>query len=210
MRGLAKVLCALASAAILATIASSADAETQPEADRWQFELAPFFWIPEIDGRVTAGVRVRAEGVVGGFLALPVSATVNEGGLLGGSGHFEARKRRVTLFLNATGTSADTVGHLDQVFGEATSGNVHSDLALVEFGTAYRFVERRFAGRALRSFWMEGLAGARYVHLAHDLAVNSSVCSGLSRPRAGSPPGRRRSSAGSAVVPRNGRTHVHR
>src|SRR3989442_3247108 len=175
MRGLAKVLCALASAAILATIASSADAETQPEADRWQFELAPFFWIPEIDGRVTAGVRVRAEGVVGGFLALPVSATVNEGGVLGGSGHFEARKRRVTLFLNATGTSADTVGHLDQVFGEATSGNVHSDLTLVEFGTAYRFVERRFAGRALRSFWIEGLAGGRYVHLANDLEVNAGT-----------------------------------
>ena len=43
---LAKVLGALGSVAMLVgAISSSADAETHPEADAWQFELAPHLWI---------------------------------------------------------------------------------------------------------------------------------------------------------------------
>jgi len=201
MRRVAKALCALrALAMILAGISSSADAEPAPEVDAWQFELAPYVWVPQVDGRVTAGVRVPAAGVAGGFLALPTTVTVNESGLLGGSAQFQARKRRMTLFLDATGTSFDTVGHLGEVFGDATSAKVHGDLALVEVGTAYRIVEWRFAARALRSVWLEGLAGGRYVHLANDLQVSSSVSSGLSLRRAAVPSGNVRSSAGSAFV----------
>jgi len=125
MRRLAVALWALRSVAMLVGgIASSTEAETEPEVDRWQFELAPYVWIPKVDGRVTAGVRLP------GGVAVPVTATVNESGLPGGSGHFEARRHRLTLFLNATGTSFETVGHLAQVFGDATTGQVNGDLAL--------------------------------------------------------------------------------
>src|SRR5207249_2835058 len=152
MRRLAEALWALGSVTMfVGGIASSTEAEIEPEVDRWQFELAPYVWIPKVDGRVTAGVRVPGPG-----LPLPTTATVNESGLLGGSGHFEARKRRLTLFLSAAGTSFDTIGQLGQVFGNATSGNVHGDLALVEFGAAYRIHEWRFAARAPRSFSIEG------------------------------------------------------
>src|SRR5204863_2841783 len=99
-----------------------ADAETHPEADAWQFELAPHLWIAEIDGSVTVRGRVRGEGQPEQTL----SAAVSEGGLVGGSGRFEARKRRLTLFLDAMGAEADTVGDLGQIFGETTSGEVHS------------------------------------------------------------------------------------
>jgi len=169
---LAKVLGALGSVAMLVgAISSSADAETHPEADAWQFELAPHLWIAEIDGSVTVRGRVRGEGQPEQTL----SAAVSEGGLVGGSGRFEARKRRLTLFLDAMGTEADTVGDLGEIFGETTSGEVYSDLALVEFGAAYRIVDWRFAERALRSFWIEGLAGGRYVHLGNDLQVDTPV-----------------------------------
>ena len=166
MRRLAEALWALRSVAMLVGgIASSTEAETEPEVDRWQFELAPYVWIPKVDGRVTAGVRLP------GGVAVPVTATVNESGLPGGSAHFEARRHRLTLFLNATGTSFETVGHLAQVFGDATTGQVNGDLALVEVGTAYRVFEWRFSARAPRSFWIEALAGGRYVHLANDVQV---------------------------------------
>ena len=45
MRRLAEALWALGSVAMLVGgIASSTEAETEPEVDRWQFELAPYVW----------------------------------------------------------------------------------------------------------------------------------------------------------------------
>src|SRR2546427_1634660 len=159
MRRLAEALWALGSVAMLVGgIASSAEAETEPEVDRWQFELTPYFWIPKVQGHVTAAVRLP------GGVAVPVTATVNESGLPGGSGHFEVRRNRLTLFLNATGTSFETVGHLAQVFGDATTGQVNGDLALVEVGTAYRVFEWRFPARAPRPFLLEAPPGGRDVH----------------------------------------------
>ena len=73
----AKVLGALGSVAMLVgAISSSADAETHPEADAWQIELAPHLWIPEIDGSVTVCGRVRGEGQPEQTL----SAAVSKGG----------------------------------------------------------------------------------------------------------------------------------
>jgi hypothetical protein len=144
--------------------AVSGRAETKSKNEAWTFEVAPNVWIPKIEGHVTA--RGRFAGVRDEFF---YTAAFSEGGLVGGSGHFEARKRRLTLFLNAAGTTADTAGSLGKALIGELHRAIHTDLALVEFGAAYRVAERRFAARAPRAFWIDALVGGRYVHLANDL-----------------------------------------
>src|SRR5690242_16569148 len=110
MRRPPKALWALGSLAML-VVATSGEAETKPENDGWQFEVAPYIWIPEIDGRVTVRGRVHGPGQPEQTL----TAGVSESGFVGASGRFEARRDHLTLFLNAAGTAVDTVGDLGQV-----------------------------------------------------------------------------------------------
>ena len=83
---------------------------------------------------------------------LPETAAFSAGGLVGGSGRFEARKRRLTLFLDAAGTTADMGGDLGKALAGELRREIHTDLALVEFDAAYRVAEWHFATRAPRSF----------------------------------------------------------
>lgn len=141
----------LAGLALLAPRAASA------AAGGWDFDIAPYMWLSEVHGSVSAKNRTADIDIDFGEIFDAIGA----GDLLAFAGHFEARHDKLALFYDADGILAR-----DQNGGPNFNAKVKSMLVFFEFGGAYRILGDPPAeqGTGLSSFWLEPLFGVRYTH----------------------------------------------
>jgi hypothetical protein len=139
----------------IAVAAAGVDAEDQQPHGGWVFEATPYLWLPEMDGTIT--VRDRSADLEVGFG--DVFELLGDGNLIGGMGHFEARKGRFAVFVDSAGVVVNS-GAEGRILRDRVDIDVEVDfdMALVEVGGAYRLLEHR-------CFFLEGLAGARYTYV---------------------------------------------
>jgi hypothetical protein len=167
-RALCRLRAAATAIAILLALAPIAAAAEDLSGDQqrhggWVFEATPYFWLPETHGTIT--VRDRSADLDIGFD--DVFDLLGDGNLIGGMGHFEARKDRLAFFVDSQGVVINNDAHgkilRDRVDVDLT---VDFDMAILELGAAYRLLEH---GR----FILEGLAGARYTYVYANVELDT-------------------------------------
>jgi hypothetical protein len=164
-----------------------AHAGDEAKNDAWQFEVLPYMWLPEIQGRVTAagtgGRSVSASLHVGIDDSLKL---LLKGQLWAGMGYLQARKRRLSLFLDVIGTHAEVdqtvTGHslgpgILRRPDRTTKIAVFTDLIITEFGAAYRVAEWP-GSEGTPPISIEAMAGGRYLHSANDIELRSNTLLG--------------------------------
>jgi hypothetical protein len=116
---------------------------------RWEFVIAPYFWMSSLSGDVTVkGIPMH--------VSVPFSETL-QALTFGGQLHLEARKDRWGLFLDAT--YFDLSGDAQ---GITASGEMGIQQWIVEFGGFYRFGTWPLGKDGKSAFIMDGLVGGRY------------------------------------------------
>lgn len=158
---------------VAATEAPAAAAEIEHETpsllEGWTFTVAPYLWLPAIEGRVGAqGVSGRVDVSHGDVLDL-----IGDGlSLLAAFGRIEAQRGRFLAFVDTSLTRLDTDkgASLDDVDrGPISVENIDVDASLrldtvfLEFGLGYRALEYRFLNRS-RPFFADVFVGGRYYY----------------------------------------------
>jgi hypothetical protein len=129
-------------------------AAEQPGKSRWEFIIAPYFWMASISGDVTVkGITTHVD--------VPFSDVLKDLDF-GGEVHVEAWKDRWGLFLDATymNLSVDGQGVLPRR-GPA-SAEVGMQEWLVEFGGMYRVATWPLGKDGKTTLTLDGLVGGRY------------------------------------------------
>jgi hypothetical protein len=154
---------ALGGAAILlvslsaATSARAAEEDVVAEApaDGWTFEVAPYLWLPEMQGTLSAG-RVSA----------PIDVDFDQlfdllfdGELLAGGLHLGAQWGRLSLFVDGFGGGARPSQQTQRGKAELTL-----NFAFIEFGPAYRVLDLPSPKPGGRSIQVDALVGGRFMY----------------------------------------------
>jgi hypothetical protein len=123
----------------------------------WQFDIAPYVWLSEVHGSITA--KNRTANIDLDFNE--IFDAIGAGDLFAMDGHFEARHDKLALFYDVVGVLAK-----DQNGGPNFNAKVKTVAAIFEFGGAYRILGDAPAeqGTGLSSFWLEPLFGVRYYY----------------------------------------------
>jgi hypothetical protein len=145
----------LAIAVAPALAEDGAAAEPADELAGWTFELAPYLWLPEMEGRVTAGP-----------LSAPVDVDFDklfdllfDGELLAGGLHLGAQRGPLSLFVDGFGGGARPSRRTAR--GEV---DLTLNFAFVEFGPAYRLLDLPTGNPGSRSIQLDALAGGRFMY----------------------------------------------
>lgn len=159
----ASVLLVLASV----SFAGAADTTADPAAadDAWHVSFVPYLWITEVQGNVRIGELTAPIDV--GFDK--VFDLMGNGDLIGGMGYLEARRGRLVLFTDATGSVVRTRQSVP--VGKA---DLAADFATLEFGLGWRVYE------GYDAITVDALAGGRYNYLYNSIDVTTD--SGVSGP----------------------------
>jgi hypothetical protein len=121
----------------------------------WSFEVAPYLWLPEIQGTVTAGP-----------LTAPVDVDFDrlfdllfDGELLAGGLHLGAQWGPLALFVDGFGGGA-------QPSKQTRLGKADLTLnwAFIEFGPAYRLLDLPTGKPGGRSIQLDALVGGRFMY----------------------------------------------
>jgi hypothetical protein len=131
----------------------------QPANSRWEFVIAPYFWMSSLRGDVTVrGIPTHVN--------IPFSdilQTLNFAGQI----HMEGWKNRWGLFLDATYLNLSASSQ-----GLAGSGDVGLQEWMVEFGGMYRLARWPLGKDEKTALTMEGLAGGRYWNMLATLDLS--------------------------------------
>jgi hypothetical protein len=181
---MAQLLATVSILALLGAGVPPAHAADEGKNDAWHFEVTPYVWLPEIQGRVTAagagGQSVSTSLHIGMDDSLKL---LFKGQLWAGMGYFEARKRRLSLFLDVVGLHAEeaqTVTGRSLGLGvfrnpaRTTKIAVFTDVIMTEFGAMYRVLDLPRANERTPSVSIDALAGGRYLHSANDTDLRST------------------------------------
>lgn len=154
-------------ALLLPPVAVPAADEAAPgtAVDAWQVSLIPYLWITEVQGNVRIGELAAPIDVGFG----DVFDLMGNGDLLGGMGYLEARRDRLILFVDATGSVVRTKQNVP--VGKA---DLAADFATLDFGLGWR------VWRGFDAIAVDALVGGRYNYLYNSIDVTTG--SGLSGP----------------------------
>ncbi len=158
-----------------ATAAVAADPDLQaaeaPRKSDWSFQVIPYFWLPEVHG--TVATRGRSSQVDVDFD--DIFDLLGDGDLLGGMGHFEAKYRRLSLFVDAVGGTARPSNQI--AFGPRQKATANADLtmnfAYVEFGPAYRVLQLPVGGKR-RAITIDLLTGGRFMYFYQSMSLTGT------------------------------------
>jgi len=144
-------------------------AEGASPASPWAFQVIPYVWLPQIQGRVAVGAESSAVDVGFGQMLDLLGA----GELFAAGGHFEARYDRIAFFVDAFGGTARpstnvTIQRPRRTFTGV--GDLTMNFTFVEFGPAYRVFEGPRGGRG-RPITIDLLAGGRFMYFYQNLAL---------------------------------------
>jgi predicted porin len=163
---------AAVAAATLCAIFSilSGAVRAQPESGAWEYEIVPYLWAANLDGR--SGLKPAVGDVEQDFGDLIEFVNI------GGSLHFEARRTPISWYLEAsyvelesTGGSPATGGvrlELGQTYGEGGLRYDINDQLAIYGGIRYQRLDTEIDSVLLGSArgnqdWIDGLAGARWM-----------------------------------------------
>jgi hypothetical protein len=143
----------------------SSEAETKLPMGGWSFTAAPYLWLPEIQGTVTAG-----------RLSAPVNVDFDrlfdlifDGKLLAGGMHLGAQWKRISLFFDAFGGGARPSQQT-----ERGKTNMDLNFAFVEFGPAYRLLEWPSDKPGGRPIQLDALVGGRFMYFFDEITLVGS------------------------------------
>jgi hypothetical protein len=154
---------------------STAHADSTAPSDAygaWTFRVAPFLWLPEVHGAVSArGLTANVDVDFGDLFDL-----MGNGELFAGGGHFEARHDDLSLFVDAFGgtarpTSDVTAGRRQMIRGTA---DLTMNFAFVEFGPAYRILDWPRDGDR-RPITIDALAGGRFMYFYQSISLRGAA-----------------------------------
>jgi hypothetical protein len=150
---------ALLALVLSVAVCSAAEVPTVVEPDdAWQVSFIPYLWITEVHGNVRIGDRSASIDV--GFDE--VFDLLGSGDLLGGMGYLEARRDRLILFADATGSVVRT--KQDVPVGKA---DLAADFATLELGLGWRVY------RGFGAISVDALVGGRYNYLYTSIDVTT-------------------------------------
>lgn len=140
-----------------------------PDPDRWQFQVTPYFWLAGINGR--AGI---------GNLDVDVDAGITDSDVdlnFGFMATFEARKKRLVILtdLQYSNLGTDRATPRGLLFSNA-SADFKTFVLDPEVG--YRIIDNSEKGA-----FVDVLAGIRYWHLETDLTFNAGLLSTVTATR---------------------------
>ena len=129
----------------------------------WSFSFVPYLWLPEINGNVQVR-RLSASFHVGYDQIFDL---LGDGDLFAAMGHFEARRGRLSLFVDAVG------GHVTPSGESPRGAKVDSTInfSFVEFGPAFRILEMPSWVAGRRPIVIEALTGGRFMHFYSKLSL---------------------------------------
>lgn len=140
----------------------------EPKHSDWSFQVIPYLWLPELQGTVSTRGRSAAFNVDFD----KVFDLLGNGDLLAGMGHFEAKYRRLSLFVDAIGGTARPSSQI--TLGPRQMASANGDLTMnftyVEFGPAYRLLDLPVGGKG-RSIALEVLAGGRFMYFYQSITL---------------------------------------
>ena len=142
--------------------------------EEWQFEIAPYLWLPELDGDSTlSGVTGPSEFSASDLLGFADFVAM---------GRIEAWKDKWGLFFD--GAYVD-LGADFTVSVPLVTAKVDLDFkqAMLDFGVSYRLLELPMGENGAQKLLFEPLGGLRYVYLKQEVDIKG--------PLAGVFPGRR-------------------
>jgi hypothetical protein len=143
---------------------SDTTSKEEPAKSRWEFIIAPYFWMASLSGDVTVhGIPTHVN--------LPFSDTLQALDF-GGQVHLEAWKERWGLFLDITYMDLSTSGQGVLPQKGPASGDIGMQEWLVEFGGLYRIATWPLAKDAKTALTLEGLVGGRYWNLLATLDLS--------------------------------------
>jgi len=150
--------------------AATSDTSTASEPSPWTFQVIPFLWLPEVQGKIaTRGLAANVDVDFGKLFDL-----LGNGDLFAAGGHFEARYDRLSLFVDAFG---GTVRPTNNVAVGPTQRPGTADLTVnftfVEFGPAYRVLDWPRGGEG-RPITVDLLTGGRFMYFYQSIDVQGS------------------------------------
>jgi hypothetical protein len=160
--------------AALATGGSPARAD-ESWLEGWEFTAALYGWLPEIDVSTQRGDRRSTTEISMGDL---LDLVGDHFSVIAAGGHFEARRDRYILFVDAFGGYLDTdkSGRVETPQGALDKeAKVRLSQVFLEYGVGYRFGRFRMAGRE-RPLTVDVLAGGRWYY--NDINFRVSVSNG--------------------------------
>lgn len=149
-----------------ATAWAEPPAAEEPRLGGWRFTLAPYLWLPGVQGRMTIdGETTQIDQTVGDTLDL--LGSLEAGGFMS---HVEARKDDLGFFVNFEFLGILTT----QTIGPRGLGEVRAKLLeyFVEYGASYRVIEVPTSIGPERPIWVELLAGGRWNRISSELAFS--------------------------------------
>ena len=151
---------------ILAGISTPLHAQTEDAFDAaatdpgWHFQLTPYFWVSSVDADTAVG-PLRSD------VSASFKDIINDFDVWGIMGRLEARRGRLSLFLDGLHTSMER----DELFAQGgVSARLEADIALstVELGASYELFDHRF-GNETSGLSLEALGGGRYTRYKSEL-----------------------------------------
>jgi hypothetical protein len=133
--------------------------------DDWTFLVIPYVWTPAIQG----SVQVRN-------LSVPIDVDIGKvydllwnGELYALMGHFEAKYRDLSLFLDAIGGTARP-----QTQGALVRTKTTLNFSFIEFGPAYHVLDLPSADPDGRPLIVDALVGGRYMYFYDSISVSGN------------------------------------
>lgn len=145
--------------------AGEPEGETSSGLGAWSFELTPYLWLPEQQGRVQ--VRDLSASIDVDFG--DVFDLLGNGELFAGMLHLEAKNGPLSLFVDGVGGTMQPTQKTERATTDTTL-----NYAFIEFGPAYRIFEYPSAKPEGRPIQIDALAGGRFMYFYQEIDVKGS------------------------------------
>lgn len=168
----ATLLTVLLVVGLVTSLAPAAHAEEEGAVNPWSFEMAPYVWLPEVQGTI----RVRNETADLNVTFNDVFDLLGAGKLFAAGGHAEVRYDRFSFFLDAFGgtvrpTASATVG--GQIIQRRVTADVVTNWSFFEFGPAYRLLQWPMK-QGERPISIDALVGGRLMYFYDSITLTGS------------------------------------
>lgn len=171
MRNRRRITAAALLALLLATGAATVARAAEGAVDGWSFEVAPYLWLPEVQGTL----KIRDETAQLNVTFNDVFDLLGAGDLFAAGGHAEARYDRFSFFLDAFGgtvrpTATATVGRLVQ---RRVTADIVTNWSFFEFGPTWRVLQWPM-DRSGRPITVDALVGGRLMYFYDSITLTGS------------------------------------
>lgn len=171
MRNCRSIAAALAVLLLSTGLVSTVRAE-EGAVNPWSFEVAPYLWLPEVQGPLT--IRDKTANLNVTFA--DVFDLLGAGDLFAAGGHAEVRYDRFSFFLDAFGGTVrpSTTVTVGGAVPRTASADVVTNWSFFEFGPAYRVLQWPM-DQPGRPITLDALVGGRLMYFYDSITLKGSA-----------------------------------